>query len=398
VIFKKLKEKLKRGRASKKNFFNPIVVFTALSIFLGLVIGAIVLAAVGYNPFEAYGIIVKGIFSKPKYIIYTITKSTPIIITGFSVAFAFRTGLFNIGAEGQFLVGSIAATLAGYFLHLPFLVHAFVAFFIAIAAAAIWGGLAGYLKASFGVHEVISTIMLNWIALYLNNYLVMLPSVKRPHAEASHNILNTARIDLFGAWKVSAEGMAWRGTHPFFHDLLQPDIDPSIFIAVLLGILIAFILKRTTLGYELRAVGFNKEAAEQGGINIKKNFVLSMAIAGALAGAAGALNVLGMARESVNLANMEGYGFDGLVVALIGSSTPVGCFFSGLFFGALKYGGAKLQSTLGAPREIINIVMGTILFFVAMPKLIQLLRSWRKQKKGKSIKVQGSTVHGSELK
>ncbi|RPI78024.1 MAG: ABC transporter permease [Desulfobacteraceae bacterium] len=376
-----LKNKLSRQWHNKKHFLDHTIFFTMVSIFLGLVIGAIVLAVVGFNPFEAYWIIIKGVFSRPKYIVYTIIKAVPIIVTGYSVAFAFRTGLFNIGAEGQFLIGSITAALAGYFLHLPIVIHALTVFLLAVMAAALWGGLAGYLKARFGVHEVISTIMLNWIALYLNNYLVMLPSVKRPHAEASWNILDTARIDLFGAWKVSEAGMAWRLEHPFFHDILQPEINLGIFVAGLLGILTAFVLNKTTLGYELRAVGFNKDAAEQGGINVKKNFVVAMAIAGGLAGAAGALNVLGVARESVNLANMEGYGFDGITVALIGSNTSIGCFFSGLFFGALKYSGAKLQSTLGAPKEIISIVMGTILFFVAMPKLIQLLRSMRSQKK-----------------
>ncbi|MCP4745410.1 MAG: ABC transporter permease [Desulfobacteraceae bacterium] len=376
-----IKAKLTNWSNSAKRYLDNTFVFTLIAIFIGLITGAIILAFAGFNPFESYWAMAVGIFSKPKYIIYTIIKATPIIITGYSVAFAFRTGLFNIGAEGQFIVGGIVAALAGYFLHLPPVIHAMVAFALAVGAAAAWGAAAGYLKARFGVHEVISTIMLNWIALYLSNYLVMSPAVKRAESEATHKILATARIDLFGVWKVSEQGMAWRMENRFFHDLLKPDINIGIIVAILLGVMIFLILKKTTLGYELRAVGFNKDAAENGGINVNRSFMSSMAIAGGLAGAAGALQVLGVSLECVNLSNMEGYGFDGIAVALIGGNTPAGCFLSGLLFGALKYGGGKLQSMMGAPREIISIVIGTILFFTAMPKLIRYFTSRINQKR-----------------
>jgi len=364
----------------KNGFFSTTLGITLISIFVGILVGAIILVIAGYNPFEAYWVILKGIFSKPKYIGYSIIKSTPLIITGFSVAFAFKAGLFNIGAEGQYIVGALTAMLAGCFLDLPPIIHPIVCMALAIVAGAAWGGLSGFLKARFGIHEVISTIMLNWIALYLNNFITMMKGIKREHSEASIRILDTARIDLLGAWKVSDVGMAWRLENRFFHDLLKPDLNLGIFIAILLGFGMAFLLKRTTLGYELKAVGFNKDAAEYGGINVNRSFVTSMGIAGALAASAGAIQVLGVTRETVNLAAMEGFGFDGIAVALIGGNTSIGCFFSGLLFGSLKYGGAKIQSVLGAPKEIVNIVIGSIIFFVAMPKLIKVVTAFRKKR------------------
>lgn len=159
--------------------------FTLIAILIGLVIGAIILLAVGYNPLEAYGIMIAGVFGSPKYISWTIIKSTPLILTGISVAFAFKTGLFNIGAEGQFIVGALVATMVGYFWHLPPVLHAIVALLLACLAAGLWGGFAGFLKSKFGVNEVITTIMLNWIALYLSNFFVYWDKFKRPNSEAS---------------------------------------------------------------------------------------------------------------------------------------------------------------------------------------------------------------------
>ncbi len=363
----------KNNQSKIAKFFDSTLAFAIMSILLGIVAGAVVLLIAGYHPLKAYWVMLEGIISKPKYIMYTINKATPLIMTGFSVAFAFRAGLFNIGAEGQFIIGSLAAMLVGCLVELPFAIHAFVAILCGILAAGLWGGLSGYLKAKFGVHEVISTIMLNWIALYLNNFITMLPGIKNPNSEASKKILDSARIDILGTWKVSDIGLAWRDTHPFFNDLLKPDINIGILIAGILAIVMSYILNKTTLGYELRTVGFNKDAAEASGINVNRSFVISMGIAGAFAGIAGATHVLGVSHETTNLATSEGYGFDGIAVSLIGNNSSIGCFLAGLLFGALKYGGSKIQGVLGAPKEIINIVIGTIIFFIAMPKLMQLL-------------------------
>ncbi|TCO79463.1 ABC transporter permease [Marinisporobacter balticus] len=373
---------------NKKNSIKEMLgsgnfMITLVSIFLGILVGAIVLKIAGYSPLESYGVMLKGIFGKPKYILYTIIYATPLIMTGLSVAFAFKTGLFNIGAEGQFIIGALVATLVGYFVKLPMGIHVVVVFVAAITAAGLWGGIAGYLKAKFGVHEVIATIMLNWIALYLNNYVIMLEGFKRPNSEASYKIWDTATIGILEKWKYTAHGRVWLKVHPILQSIFKTPVNLGIICAIILAFVVWFILNRTTLGYELRSVGSNKYAAEYGGINVKKSMIVSMSIAGALAGAAGALQVMGVSKQVSILAAMEGYGFDGIAVALIGSNGAFGCVFSGLLFGALKYGGPKIQSAMGAPSEVVSIVMGTIVFFIAMPKFIRLLVSLVKRKEVK---------------
>jgi simple sugar transport system permease protein len=353
---------------------NPLV-FVLISIFVGVVVGAIILVVAGYNPFRAYGEIIAGIFSGPRNIATAIVRSTPIILTGLSVTFAFRTGLFNIGAEGQFLVGGLTAAMLGFAVSLPAILHIPFVIIAAALAGAAWGGLAGFFKARFGVHEVISTIMLNWIAFYLNNFVVSRPGIQRPESEASYKILDTARIDILGVWKMSDEGLAWRREHAgsFFAELLRAEINWGIVISVGVVVLIWFILKKTTLGYELRAVGYNQDAAEYGGINVKRSMVTSMAIAGAIAGLSGAIQVMGRTQEATKLAVMEGNGFDGIAVSLIGNNTAFGNIFAGLLFGGLVHGGGRLQARMGAPSEIIDIVIGTIIFFIAIPNLVRTI-------------------------
>lgn len=356
------------------NFYrNKTFLFTLISIFLGILIGAIILLIAGYNPIQAYGVMIQGIFGKPKYISYVIIRSTPLILTGLSIAFAFRTGLFNIGAEGQFIIGSVTAVAAGYFIHLPAILHIPFVIICAAFTAGLWGGLAGFFKARFGVNEVISTIMMNWIALYFQNFLIYIPGFQKPGGEVSYSILPTASIKILCEWKLSEVGKQLLAGHPFWRDIFKTPVNWGLLIALIVAVLIWFILRHTTLGYRLRAVGFSPNAAEYGGINVKKNIIISMSIAGALAGLAGALHVMGDAHNVSLLAAMEGYGFDGIAVALIGNSSPAGCVFSGFLFGGLKYGGQKIQPIMGVPSEIINIVIGIIVLFIAMPHLIGLI-------------------------
>ncbi len=368
--------------SDKKKKGTSALSITMISIGMGIVLGGIILAVAGYSPFRAYWVIIAGIFGRLRYVSYSIIKATPLIITGLSVAFAFRTGLFNIGAEGQFIVGALAAVLVGVFIPLPFILHVPLVFLAGTAAGMLWGGLSGGLKARFGVNEVISTIMLNWVALYLNNYLIKRPFLHRPASEASYKILDSARIDLLPNWKVSEAGLAFRKTNPVLGDLLRSEINLGIIIALGLAFLVWFIIHRTTLGYELRSVGLNPSAAEYGGINVKRSMVTSMGIAGGLAGAAGAIQVMGVTQDVTVLAAMEGFGFDGIAVALIGANTPLGCVLAGLLFGALKYGGIKIQPALGAPKEIVNIVIGSIVFFIAIPSLIMMIRDRIQRKRG----------------
>jgi len=366
------------GSKMKKLLLTGSFGLTLISILLGFLVGAIVLLIAGFNPLEAYWAIIKGVLSKPKYVSYVIIYATPLIITGLSVAFALRTGLFNIGAEGQFIVGAMAAAIAGYFIQLPILLHVPLCIFLAMSAGAVWGGIAGHIKARFGVHEVISTIMLNWIALYLSNWSLTLQMFGKQGTGKSHMIQETARIDLFGQWKITEAGIEFIRSHKVLGDILKSPVNLGIIFALLFAFLMWYILNKTTLGYELRAVGFNPDAAEYGGINVKKSIITSMSIAGSLAGAAGALQVMGVSHKIAKLAIMEGYGFDGIAVALIGNNTGPGSVFAGLLFGALKYGGAKIQDAVGAPTEVINIVVGTIILFIAMPKLIQVIFKSRK--------------------
>ncbi|MCD6176391.1 MAG: ABC transporter permease [Candidatus Cloacimonetes bacterium] len=379
-----MKLKLKELRKTLYIFATEKTIgFTLISIFLGLVVGAIFLAAAGFNPFQAYWVMLLGVFSKPSYISYTIIRATPLILTGLSIAFAFKTGLFNIGAEGQFIIGSVAATAAGYFLHLPLLIHIPVVIISAVLAAGIWGGIAGYFKAKFGVHEVISTIMLNWIALYFQNFLIYTKGFQKPGGETSYSIQPTANMMILKTWKQSEAGREWLLQHPFWKDLLRTPMNWGFVIAILMAILVWFILNKTALGYRLRAVGFNKFAAEYGGINVNKNMIISMFIAGALAGLAGALQVVGVSHKVTLIAAMEGYGFDGIAVALIANSNALGCILAGLLFGALKYGGTKIQMfPVKAPSEVINIVIGSIVFFISIPKLIKVILTRKNKKEG----------------
>lgn len=355
-----------------------------LSVVFGFIVGAIVLAMTGYNPIEAFGALFMGIFSKPKYVANTLIKSTPIILTGLSVAFAFKTGLFNIGAEGQYIIGTIVAAVVGYKLNLPAPLQITVVIATAVAAAALWGGIVGYLKGRFGIHEVITSIMLNWIALYLNNFIITLPGLKKPNAEATYEVQLSSYTTVLQKWKTSEGGAAWLKEHPFWQDiLLKTNLNYGIIITIVMVILVSLLLYRTTKGFELRAVGFNRDAAEFAGIDVRKNIIMSMVIAGAIAGLAGALQITGSDPHRIStLAAFENNGFNGLSVALIANSSPIGCIFAGLLFGALLYGGSSIQSDVGAPSEIINIMIGTIVFFVALAAIFPVLAEKLKKRGG----------------
>ncbi len=359
--------------------------FPLISILIGIFSGGVVLALAGYNPFEAYGIILWGIFGKVSYFSYTIVKATPLILTGLSVAFAFRTGLFNIGAEGQFIMGTIVAAVFGSLFSLPFYLQIPLIILLTILITGLFGSVLGFLKARYGVHEVISSIMLNWIALYLRNYFVRLSWLAKPNSEQTKTIFDSAIITFFNDFKMSQSGIQWLAQHPFCKEILRAPTNAGIFFALFAVVLVFFILEKTTLGYRLKAVGFNSDAAKFGGIDVNKSFVTSMFIAGALSGLAGALQVMAVSHNISILSMMEGYGFDGIAVALIGGCTAFGSLWAGVFFGALKYGGTKLQPLMGAPFEIINIVMGVIVFFVAMPKIIPYALSFFAKKGDKNV-------------
>ncbi len=362
---------------------NPLI-STIIAIVCGFIVACIVLAISGFDPFSAMIALFDGVFGKPKHIVNVIMKSTPIIITGISVAFAFKTGLFNIGAEGQYIVGAVAALIVGIHFNFHPLIQVPLILISGILAGGIWGSIVGILKAKFGIHEVISSIMLNWIAFYLSNFIAHNPisPYSKYDTNGSYPINESGFTTPFYFWKKSAEGIKTLKSNKFLADLLSAQISYGIIIAVVLAIFIARLLKRTTKGYEFRAVGFNPHASKFAGINVGKNIFQSMMIAGAISGLAGALMITGGQHYISYLAMFENNGFNGLLVALVASSSPIGCIFSGLFFSAVIYGGGNIQSQIKAPSEIINIMIGTIVFFVALVNVLPSLVSRYKKRKG----------------
>lgn len=354
---------------------NPLFV-SAICVFLGLLAGAIALLVANYNPITAFGVIFRGIFESTKSFSYTLVYATPILLTGLSFAFCAKAGLFNIGAEGQFVVGGLATVLVGAYLPMPAYIHIPLCLLAGITAGALWGVIAGALKVYFNVNEVISTIMLNWIALFFNNFIVHLHGIKRPESEGTRLLLHTARLEFLADWKYSQAGNAWRSAHHFLGGFISAPLSIAPLLAILVAIAVWFVMQKTRFGISIRAAGEKPEAAKAAGMKPKYIGMMTMLISGCFAGLAGALNLMGGNSQSIqNLANLEGYGFDGIAVSLIGGGHAIGMIFSSFLVAGLRYGGAKIQPALGAPSEIINIMIGAIIFCYAFSFLFKNLLS-----------------------
>ncbi|MFA6236332.1 MAG: ABC transporter permease [Bacteriovorax sp.] len=345
-----------------KKFFLSLICITA-----GLLLGGLILKFAGIDAIEAYKVMWNGAFSRPGYIANIIIRSTPLILTGLSVAFAFRTGLFNIGAEGQFIMGALSAAFFGVMFNFNPWIQIPAVIFFSLIVSGIYGGFAGFLKARFGVHEVISTIMLNWIALYFSNYMVQRVGFHKPGTETSEYINPSTSLTFFEDWKSSDSAIEFFSRHSLLGEFMRPSVNAGILFALVAAIIVWFILKKTTFGFKLKAVGSSIEAARYAGINVNKKMTQSMMISGALSGLAGATHVMGVSKNVAILAAHEGYGFDGIAVSLIGANSPMGSVLAGFFLGGLKYSGQKLQSALEAPSEVIGIMIGAIIFFIAIP-------------------------------
>lgn len=361
-------------RTTIKILKKPIT-STIIAILCGFIVASVILAVAGYNPFETIAVMFRGIFARPKSVTNVIIKATPIILTGLSVAFAFKTGLFNIGAEGQYIAGTVAATVVGISLNLPAFIQVPVVILSGVAAGAILGGLVGFLKAKFGIHEVITSIMFNWICFYLQNYIANSAMFHKPNTTGTFPINSSGYTVVLNNWKTSKEGIkALKGNKILSEILLKTDLNYGIIIAIVMAILVSILLYKTTKGFELRSVGFNPNASQCAGINVKRNILQSMLIAGAISGLAGALTITGMAPHNISIISVfENNGFNGLSVALIAGSSPIGCVFAGLLFSGLIFGGQSVQLEIGAPSEIINIMIGTIVFFVALTTIVPVL-------------------------
>ena len=335
-------------------------IHTVLAILLGFLVGAIFLVIMKLSVGDAYGKLISSVTSL-KGFSYVIVYSVPYIVAGLSVAFSFKTGVFNIGAEGQFVMGSMAACVTSILLpDLPKFVLIPLCFLAALVAGAVWGSIVAFLKVKWGINEVLSMIMFNWIAFYLSNFIAGIPAIHNDgSAEATKNISANASM-LFPKDFIKANGLA-------------PTANWGILVAIALTILIWFIIEKTTLGYELKAVGVNKFGAEYAGINVNRSIVTALAISGAMGGLAGALQLMGMGKRISIFTSQEGFGFAGIVVALIGCSNPFGVLVAGLFYGALIYGGSKLN-LVGAPTQLISVIVGTVVFFISISTIFRYLK------------------------
>ncbi len=285
----------------------------------------------------------------------TLTYTAPLVFTGLSVALAFRGGLFNIGAQGQATMGVIAAGLAGFLLPLPAGLHLLVAVFAGAVGGAVWGFIPGILKARTGAHEVINTIMLNYVAVYFLVWLIVQNGVQDPN--------RTNAISR----PVDASAQLPR----LFGDNLRAHA--GIILAVLATWAVAWLLNRSTLGFELRAVGSNPAASRTAGISVTRTYVLIMVFAGALAGLGGSQMVLGTTAAALTPLVVAQIGFDGILVALLGRVKPWGVLLAALLFGALQAGGNRMQSYSGVSLELVTVLQALIVIFIAAPALVKAI-------------------------
>ena len=379
--------KEKKGSAIRSELLIP-----ALAVLSGLILGAIVILVSGENPLVAYGALFEGSFGNPidffqglqiyfatgetkelLRAIYPFTESlvtaTPYIFAGLSVALGFRCGLFNIGAEGQFFIGALCSAFVGYSIKgLPMIIHLPLAILAGALGGAIWGMVPGYLKARFGAHEVVNTIMMNWIAFRLSDWLLNGPMKSSGFRPVTPNVMETAELPRF------------------FPDPLRFNF--GFVLALLAAYLVYWFLFKTTLGFEIRSVGANPDAAKYAGMNIVRNFVLVMVLAGGLAGLAGTAQVLGV-DHWVGQGFSAGYGFDAIAISLLGKNHPVGVVLSALLFGILRSGATDMQSMARIPIDIISIVQGMVIVFIAAPDIIRWLYRIRAVKKDETVLTRG---------
>lgn len=377
-------------RFLRKPFANILI-----AVLIGVAVAAVIVALAGYNPFEMFSTLVYGAFGKPKYITNVIIKATPILLTGIAVSFAFQTGLFNIGAEGQYVIGTIMATIVGVTFNFPAPIQIPLVVLSGVLGGALLGAFIGFLKAKLGIHEVITSIMTNWIMLYLCNFVVSSDAFHNPNSNTAYPINPSGYTMILPQWKVSDEGINYLVQHPLLRDvLLKTDLNVGFLVAVLVAVGVWLLLTRSKLGYELRAVGYNKDAARFSGIGVERSIVTCMAISGGICGLAGALSITSISPHTIAiLGAQEGYGFNGLAVAFIAGCSALGCIPSSILFAGLMYGGMTAQQILGVPSEVINILIGIIVFFTALPGMGPHLASWLERRR-KPSSDQAGTAEG----
>ena len=376
-----------RWRRALREIATGNAIISVLAVILALLVGAIMIAATDENVQAASGYFfarpgdtiaaiwqsVSGAYSsffqgaiynfrRPEFatgirpLTETLTFATPLIAAGLGVALAFRTGMFNIGGRGQMLVAAAAGGWVAFAFDLPWGIHMLVALIAGVAAGAVWAGIAGVLKARTGAHEVIVTIMLNYVAFYIVYYLLRTPGLLQ--APGSNNPTTPPMKET-----------------AVFPDLLGSGYNLHFgFILSLVAVVVVWwILERSSLGFRFRAVGLNPNAARVAGINVKSMYVYAMLISGALIGLAGVDQVLGTVTTGFSSGIDSGIGFDAITVALLGRSTPVGVLVAGILFGAFKAGGFAMQAANGVPIDIVLVVQSLIVLFIAAPPLVRAI-------------------------
>ena len=332
-----------------------------MSILLGLLVGVVILLLSGRNPLALFTGLLQGATGitsgsgiNLRYPGEFLVFSMPLILTGLAIGFAYRCGMFNIGAEGQFITGSLVATVFAILCPLPFPIGPFVTLIVAGLGGALWAFIPGILKVKFNISEVVTGIMLNYTALYGANYFI----VSLPGSTSSRT------ADIPESMSLSSDFLSSLTNNSRLH---------WGFIAVIVMVLLYwFIMEKTSFGYSLRATGFNKEGARYAGIKADRSVVTSIMISGFLAGMAGGILICGTFNYGRVMTSMENYGFDGIAVALVGGCNAIGIAFSGLLFGLLKVAEPIFQIN-GIPREVGQIVSSSIIFFVALQYGIKFL-------------------------
>lgn len=355
-----------------KSSYYPLI-----AIVMALLGGGIIISALGFNPVYAYKMLIKGSFGSNNAIGETLIKATPLIFTGLSYAIAKRCGIINLGAEGQLYMGGLCATIVGTTLELPTAVHLPLTLLAGFLGGAIYGALIGVLKTRFGASELITTIMFNYIAINLLSYAVCGPikdmsTVSNPQ---SKQIYMTARLPRL------MEGSR---------------LHAGVFIVILALIFYYFFMWKTTRGYQMRVIGMNATAGQYAGMNLKSNSILSMFLAGGMAGLGGCIEIIAVQiRLMQNFSS--NYGFDGIAVALLGNNTPIGIALSGILFGALRSGAGKMEMLAKVPSAVIYMIQGFIILFVVGRELFNLSKLFKNKKEKKSNISKGNNAKEAEL-
>ncbi|MFN2109519.1 MAG: ABC transporter permease [Anaerolineae bacterium] len=349
-----------------KSYFSSQVIDAFLPVFAtlaALLVGAFMLLALGANPFVAYGALIQGAFGSVNSIADTLVRATPLLFVGVGICIAFRGGVTNIGGEGQFVAGALCATMVGLsFPDGPALLIVPLSLLAGALGGAIWGGIPGLLKAHFNVNEILSTIMMNQIAVQGMNFLLLGPLIDPIQLERASRIPQTSRLS------------------PAFDlpRLVPTRLHLGTLIAVVMAVLVYLLLWRTTLGYRIRAVGLNRAAARYAGINVPRHIVLALALSGALAGLAGAVQVFGVNFRMFTDGSATGFtgsaGFHGIVAALFGQLHPLGTIPAAFFFGGLLVGANRMQRAVQVPAALIVTLNGLVVVFVVSTEL------WRQQR------------------